>query len=326
LLYGVAFLPFLESILRDIGTWTARQRRPVLFLPVEEAVDRPARCARVGRLYVLPFDLPKGSTEPPATFVRRLFPRAEILNPPETHELCWDKLATERRLLARGVPVPETIYTESPEELREFVSRHTFVILKERLSCGGRGHVVLCDSDEVLVGEANGRRFVVELQTDSRTRPHLQHGVLTYPPPYYAQRIVGTTGPRGTFVPGQVLRAYLVEGRIAFWTERYRDRYRRPSDWIVNASLGAKYRFVLETSEETRKVALRAAEALGIRVGVVDLVRTASTGPYVLEADTDGYHMYIDRTFKRIPEFRDAFDFDRMIGEALLATEAAATT
>jgi glutathione synthase/RimK-type ligase-like ATP-grasp enzyme len=183
--------------------------------------------------------------------------------------------------------------------------------------------VVLCDSDEVLVGEAHGRRFVVELCAEAAARRRLEHGVLTCPPPYYAQRLVGTAGPRGTFVPGQVLRAYVVDGRIAFWTERFRDRYQRPSDWIVNACLGAKYRFVLETSEETRKVALRAAECLGIRIGAVDLVRTASTGPFVLEADTDGYHMYIDRTFKQVPDYREAFDFDRMIAEALLAAEAA---
>ncbi len=324
MVYGEPFLPFLEPILRDIGRWAAAGHRSVLALPVEEASRRPARCARVERLYVLPFDLPKREAGPPPAFLRRLFPRAQFLNPPETHELCWDKLAAERRLLARGVPVPETIFTESPEELREFVAQHAFVILKERQSCGGQGHVVLCDSDQVLVGEANGRRFAVELRADSNARRRLEHGVLTCPPPYYAQRLVGTAGPGGAFMPGQVLRAYVVEGRIAFWTERFRDRYRRPSDWIVNACLGAKYRFVLETSEETRKVALRAAECLGIRIGVVDLVRTAATGPYVLEADTDGYHMYIDRTFKRIPEYRDAFDFDRMIAEALLAPEAAA--
>ena len=129
-------------------------------------------------------------------------------------------------------------------------------------------------------------------------------------------------GPRGV-LPGQVLRAYIIDSQIAFWTERYRDRYSRPSDWIINIGLGAKYRFLHDTSEETKKVALRTAEVIGFRIGVVDLIRTGSDGPYVLEVDTDSYHMIIDRQFKYIPEYRDFFNLDRYIAEALLIEPAA---
>jgi hypothetical protein len=169
------------------------------------------------------------------------------------------------------------------------------------------------------VGEAGGRRFVVELAADPAAPRALRDGVLTYPPPFYVQRLIGEAGPRARFTPGQVLRAYLVEGQLAFWTERFRERYTRPSDWIVSVGLGARYRFVLEISEEIRKIALRTAEVLGLRIGVVDLIRTSGAGPYVLEADTDGCHMYIDRQFKQIPDFREPFDFDRLIAGALVA-------
>ena len=131
------------------------------------------------------------------------------------------------------------------------------------------------------------------------------------------QRLVGDIGPRG-FTPGQLLRAYVVDNQIAFWTERYRDHYVRPADWIVNVSRGAKYRFVQNVSEEAKKIALRSAEVIGLRIGVVDLIRTGRGDSYVLEVDTDGYHMLIDRQFKSIPEYRDFFDLDRYIAEALL--------
>jgi len=252
--------------------------------------------------------------------VREHFPRAEILNSMEVHELCWDKLRTDEHLLARGVPVPETLFTGSAAEVRDFVARHRFAILKERASCGGQGHVILCDSDEVLVGEAGNRRFVVELGSDASEPRRLREGVLAYPPPFFVQRLVGDAGPRDVFRPGQILRAYVVDGRVAFWTERYRDHYRRPSDWIVNVALGARYRFVLETSGELRKLALRAADAVGMRVGVIDLVRSGA-GPFVLEADCDGRHMIVDREFKHIPDYRDAFDFDRMIVASLAQVE-----
>jgi glutathione synthase/RimK-type ligase-like ATP-grasp enzyme len=137
------------------------------------------------------------------------------------------------------------------------------------------------------------------------------------PGPFYVQRLVADLDA-GTVRPGNILRAYVVDRQIVFWTERYREGYSRPADWILSAARGARYRFVLDVSEEARKMALRCAEAIGLRAGVVDLVRTSRSGPYVLEADTDGVHMIVDRSFKDVPEYRDFFNFDRYIAEALL--------
>ncbi len=320
ILYGADFAPFVEPIARDLCAAGAALGVDFLPLTLERAVRHPARAAQVQRLYVLPFELPAGESARPKAFVRRLFANAEVVNSMEAHELCWDKLTAMQRLVGRGIPVPESIYTSSADEVREFLAAHRFAILKERRACGGQGHVVLCDGDEVLVGESGGRRFVVELADEEAPR-RLRQGVLTYPAPYYVQRLIGDTTAAGGFRPGQLLRAYVVDGQIAFWTERYRERYRRASDWVVNVGFGARYRFVLETSQEIRKIALRTADVLGVRVGAVDLVRTGSSGPYVLEADTDGYHMYIDRTFKQIPDYRDVFDLDRFIAAAIAAEE-----
>jgi glutathione synthase/RimK-type ligase-like ATP-grasp enzyme len=290
-------------VIADMAGAAAALGHELHAIAVEHARSEPARCARIDRLYILPFDPPRDADVAPALFVRRLFHRADILNSMEVHEITADKIRTEQHLLARGVPVPESLLSDSAEQVRDFVAAHEYAILKDARSCGGQGHVILCHS-----ADAPGQK-----------RRH-QHGVIEYPPPFFVQRLVGDVGARRAFRPGRFLRAYVVDGRVAFWTERYRPAYRRPSDWIVNVHLGAKYRFVLETSAELRKLAMRAADALGIRVGAVDIVQS-SAGAFVLEADTDGRHMYIDREFKRIPEYRGAFDLDGMIVATLAHEE-----
>jgi glutathione synthase/RimK-type ligase-like ATP-grasp enzyme len=311
--YGRAFAPFVESVARDLcaaGALAGGDMRP---LTLEAAMADHRRGADVHRLYVLPFDPPP--TMSPAGIVRELFPRAEVVTSFPLQELCWDKIATQELLLERGLPIPDTLITSEPTEVRRFVREYRFVMLKERYTCGGQGHLVLWFDDEDLVGDGGSHRYKMELVPHGRRRLDSEH--LTYPAPFYLQRLVADIGPRGVF-PAQVLRAYIVDGQIAFWTERYRDRYSRPSDWIINIGLGAKYRFLHDTSEETKKVALRTAEVIGFRIGAVDLIRTGSDGPYVLEVDTDGYHMIMDRQFKYIPEYREFFNLDRYIAEALL--------
>jgi hypothetical protein len=64
---------------------------------------------------------------------------------------------------------------------------------------------------------------------------------------------------------------------------------------------------------------MRAAEVLDVRIGVVDLIRSSDEGPAVLEVDTDGPNMMIDRSFKNMPDFRSTFDFDDFIAETLIA-------
>jgi len=315
--YGRAFAPFVEPVARALSAAAVAAGGEIRPLPIEAAVADRTRCVGVHRLYILPFD-PPPSTEPPtshAALIRTLFPRVELAASFAVQELCWDKIATEQRLLDRGIPVPETVQSADPSEVYDFVHRHRFVLLKERSSCAGQGHVVVWLEDEQLVGDTGSRQFRVELTREGPRRHERDR--LIYPAPFYAQRLVAEYAPRSV-TPGQLLRAYVIDSHVPFWTERYRERYTRPSDWIVNVSRGAKYRFVLNVSEEVKKIALRSAEVIGMRVGVVDMVRTGSDGPYVLDVETDSYHMIIDRQFKEIPEYREFFDLDRYIAEALL--------
>jgi hypothetical protein len=327
ILYGKTAAPFVEPVVADLRRGAAAYGADVTALPIESAVLDPQRWTATPRVYVLPFDvpvdLPSALPLTPADLVRALFPHAELINAPAAHELCWDKLASARRLIDRGVPMPESLITSDPEEARDFVRSHAQAILKEPRSCGGHGHIVLlADGEGAIAGEVPGRRYVVELEASGFGRT-LSHGVLSCPPPFYLQRLVTSVGRGGVLEPAQILRAYVIDGQIVFWTERYRTRVRRPSDFIISATFGARYRFLRTASDQAQTVARRAAEALGVRVGVVDLIRAGSDGPDVLEVDTDGYHMMIDRSFKGLPEYRSVYDFDRCIGE-LLATPVAA--
>jgi glutathione synthase/RimK-type ligase-like ATP-grasp enzyme len=315
--YGRAFAPFVDPAASDLCAAAASAGGEMRKLTLEAVIADQRLAADVHRLYILPFDPP--ATMSPAAIVRELFPKAEVVISFALQDLCWDKIATQELLLERGLPVADTLITSEAADVYRFVQEHGFAVLKERYACGGQGNVVLWLEDEELVGDGGSHRYKMELVSHGRRR--LDGERLAYPAPFYLQRLVADIGPRGVF-PGQVLRAYIIDGQIVFWTERYRDRYSRPSDWIINIGLGAKYRFLHDASEETKKVALRTAEVVGFRIGAVDLIRTGSDGPYVLGVDTDSYHMIIDRQFKHIPEYREFFNLDRYIAEALLIEPA----
>jgi hypothetical protein len=314
--YGRVFAPFVEGVVQDLCAAAAALGGDMRAVTLEAAMADRAGAAEVRRLYVLPFDAP--AAVPPATLIREVFPRAEVTTSFAVQDLCWDKIATQEILLKRGVPVPDTVITSEPEDVHQFVRQHEFAVLKERHGCGGQGHLVIWFEGDELVGDSGSHRYKIDLVYQGRRQ--LVGEQLTYPAPFYVQRLVADFGRR--LSPGQVLRAYIIDSQIAFWTEHYRDHYLRPSDWIISAGRGARCRILQDLSEEAKKIAIRSAEVVGIRTGAVDLVRTGSAGPYVLEVETDSYHMFIDRQFKQIPEYRDFFNFDRYIAEALLVEPA----
>ncbi|HVN84837.1 MAG TPA: hypothetical protein VMW17_08350 [Candidatus Binatia bacterium] len=329
--YGKAFAPFVEPVVHDLRVAVATLDAELTAVTIERALAERLRdrtkWVGVRRVYVLPLDvpasLPMGAPSAPSALIRWLFAGAEIVNAFDVHAICWDKPLLTERWLNRGVPVPEGVLTGAIDEANAFIRHHEHVILKAPHSCGGHDHYVVSAVSDGLIAEARGQVYELDLVPPG-ARPQIRDRQLRYPGPFYLQRLIGDAGRRGTLRPAQLLRAYLVDGQLLFWTERYRPQVRRPSDWIIAAGTGGKYRFLFSVNEEARKLALRAAEVIGLRVGVVDLVRTSTEGVYALSAYTDGHHMMIDREFKRLPEFRDCFDFDRFVAEALVADHPAA--
>ncbi len=315
-LYGHMYTPFLEPVIRGLTEAIEDLGSEMRALTIEDACRLPHALESVTQLYVLPFDLPPSRGGPPVEdLVSELFPNARPVVGLSIHELCCDKIATQERLVDRGVPVPDTLVTVVADEVIEFVRTHEFAVLKKNRSCGGHGHLVVWLDGDQLVGDAGSHRYILDLATQGPAQ--LRGERLSYPAPFYLQRLVADFAPRN-ITPPQVLRAYVVDREIVFWTERFRERYSRPSDWIINRALGARYRFLQNVSDEAKKIALRSAEAVGARVCAVDLARTARGGTYVLEVDCDGAQMFIDRSFKEAPEYRDFFDFDRYIAHAIV--------
>lgn len=317
-LYGRAFGIFVEPVARTLRDAVVAAGSDAIVMTIEALRQRDPRAVIVDQVYVLPFDAPAGTE--PAALVAELLPKATIVNSFGAHDLCVDKIATQERLLGRGLPMPDTIITSDARDVYEFVYEHQFALLKEPRSCGGEGHLVVWIEDGEIYGDSGSHRYKLQLVPQG---DRLVLGeTMTYPPPYYVQRMVGGGGRK--VEPPQVLRAYVIDRQIKFWTERYRETYARPSDWIVNVGRGARYRFFADASDDAKKITLRAADILGIRFGVVDLVRTATDGPYIIEADTDGHRMFIDRSFRGLPEYRDIYDFDGAVAQALVADEEAA--
>jgi len=319
-LYGTSAAPFVASAVEDLCRACAQRRLEVRPLTIEQAIaERPAGIAD---LYVFPFEtpdnLPEALPATPAELLRALFPRAAFFNNLAAHELCSDKVAATQRLLERGLAIPETLMTSSARDAVAFIRTNSNAILKQSRSSASGHLIVMCDASGTVVGEARGRRYVLELM-DSGLERRLEHGILSCPPPFFLQRLITTTRRDGVLAPAQVLRAYVVDGTVTFWTELSRRRAQRPSDFIVGPHSDARLRFLQVVSHAADQAAKRAADALGVRFGAVDLIRSDHEGPYVLGAVTDGPNGMVDRHFKGIPDFRSPFDFDQQIAEAIHA-------
>lgn len=322
--YGADIQPFVGTAIVDLCRAVEDEGGEMLPISAERAWRERGQGPAFDAIYTFPFDVPVelGAPADVETFLTQAFGDVPLVVPLALQDLCWDKLATQERLLSQGVPMPDTLMTADFDELRQFVREHRFVVLKHPQSCGGYGHLVLWIEEGRVVGDGGSHRYFLEPSQGASIA--LDGETLRHPGPYYAQRLVAHFS-RDEITPPQVLRAYIIDKEIPFWTERFRTSYERPSDWIVNISSGAQYRFLHDVGDATRKAAMRTAEVLGLRFGVVDIVRTSAAGVFVIEADVDSHHMIIDRSFKAIPEFRDFFDFDRYVARALVHQEAPPT-
>jgi len=127
-LYGQSAEPFVTPAVADLQRAAAARGGEITALAIEAAVHAPHPRPDVQRLYVLPFDvppdLPRSLPMAAPQLIEALFPRAELVNAPPTHELCWDKIAMARRLLECGVPMPDSLVSADPEEAIDFVRHH----------------------------------------------------------------------------------------------------------------------------------------------------------------------------------------------------------
>jgi len=174
-----------------------------------------------------------------------------VLNPPRAVEACVDKYLTNVRLLAAGLPVPETVACQRADDaLMAFDRLGGDVVVKPLFGAEGRGMVRVIDP------ELAWRTFRAIEQTG---------GVI------YLQRFVRH--------PGWDLRAFVIGGKVVAAMKRT-----ARGDWRTNvAQGGTAERAELAFSE--RKLAVQAAEAVGTAVAGVDLLPGPGGEWFVIEVN-----------------------------------------
>lgn len=173
-----------------------------------------------------------------------------IINAPLAIEHSVDKYHTLALLEEQGLPVPQTIVTESPEEaLKAFNDLGGDVVIKPLFGSRGIGSTRVSDRD---VAERLFRAIV------------FYHGVL------YVQKFI----PHGT----SDIRALVVGDRVAAAMHRV------SSMWKTNVSLGATP-VALNLSQELEKLAVQTSQVIGCKVAGVDILESED-GPVVIELNS----------------------------------------
>jgi RimK family alpha-L-glutamate ligase len=172
-----------------------------------------------------------------------------VVNSPRAIERTVDKFWTSALLEQCGIPTPETIVCDSPEEATAAFRALGDVIVKPLFGSMGLGMVRVCDEEMAF------RVF--------RTIEQIR-GV------YYLQRTI--------VHGGSDIRAFVVGGCVLGAIER------RSSGWRTNLSRGGSA-CSISLPEQLRTLATRAAAAVGADYAGVDLLTSADGTTYVLEVN-----------------------------------------
>ena len=172
-----------------------------------------------------------------------------VMNSPRAIERTVDKFWTSTLLEQCGVPTPETVVCDNPEEAMAAFRALGDVIVKPLFGSMGLGMVRVSDEEMAF------RVF--------RTIEQIR-GV------YYLQRTINHEGVD--------VRAFVIGGRVMGAIER------RSTGWRTNLARGGTARSVV-LSEEWSALAVRAAAAVGADYAGVDLLADGDGKVYVLEVN-----------------------------------------
>jgi ribosomal protein S6--L-glutamate ligase len=172
-----------------------------------------------------------------------------VVNSPRAIERTVDKFWTSTLLEQCGIPTPETVVCDDPEEAIEAYRTLGDVIVKPLFGSMGLGMVRVSDEEMAF------RVF--------RTIEQIR-GV------YYVQRTVDHDGTD--------IRAFVLGGRVIAAIER------RAAGWRTNLARGGTARS-LSLGEQLSALAVRAAAAVGADYAGVDLLTGRDGTTYVLEVN-----------------------------------------
>ena len=172
-----------------------------------------------------------------------------VVNSPRAIERTVDKFWTSALLEQCGIPTPETVVCESPDEAQHAFRTLKDVIVKPLFGSMGLGMVRINDEEMAY------RVF--------RTIEQIR-GV------YYLQRTIDHDG--------MDVRAFVMGSRVVGAIER------RSSGWRTNLARGGTAQPVV-LDDKWNRLALRAAEAVGADYAGVDLLTGRDGQTYVLEVN-----------------------------------------
>lgn len=173
-----------------------------------------------------------------------------VINPPLSIERSVDKYHTLALFEEHGLPVPQTVVTESLEEaLKGFHDLGGDVVIKPLFGSRGIGSTRVTDPD---VAERLFRAII------------FYHGVL------YLQKFI----PHGD----SDVRAFVIGDKVIAAMHRV------ATAWKTNVSLGAKP-VALNLKEELEKLAVEATQVLGCQIAGVDILES-DEGPVIVELNS----------------------------------------
>lgn len=165
----------------------------------------------------------------------------QVVNPAHVIELCGDKLATNARLHAAGLPTPRTGVAFGGEATLNLIEDLGYpVVLKPTVGSWGR-----------MVSRLNDRDAAEAVIEHKEVLGGPAHGV------FYVQELIHK--------PGRDIRAFVVGGRCIGAI------YRTSDHWITNTARGASASNCPVTPE-LADLAVRAAAAVNGQIVAVDLV------------------------------------------------------
>ncbi|MHA0033478.1 lysine biosynthesis protein LysX [Deinococcus sp. PESE-13] len=164
-----------------------------------------------------------------------------VINPSHVIELCGDKLATNSRLAAAGLPTPRTGVAFDGESALGLIEELGYpVVLKPTVGSWGR-----------MVSRLNDRDAAEAVIEHKEVLGGPQHSV------FYVQELIHK--------PGRDIRAFVVGGQCIGAI------YRTSEHWITNTARGAKASNC-EVTPAIADLAQRAAAAVDGQIVAIDLV------------------------------------------------------
>ncbi|GGM08401.1 lysine biosynthesis protein LysX [Deinococcus aerophilus] len=175
-----------------------------------------------------------------------------VINPAHVIELCGDKLATNARLHAAGLPTPRTGVAFDGDAALALIEDLGYpVVLKPTVGSWGR-----------MVSRLNDRAAAEAVIEHKEVLGGPQHGI------FYVQELIAK--------PGRDIRAFVVGG------ECIGAIYRTSEHWITNTARGAKASNCPVTPD-LADLAVRAAAAVDGQVVAIDLVEDPQRGLLIIE-------------------------------------------